>query len=309
MCKGGGSGITPDDKIKASSGVLPPFVVGEDDNNNNVGNIRMFGYRVTDHPPEVRPPVIAGSGFTSDHVLSRDFIFAGRDSTLRPTDDKKYQSISGITLLGQNSKVYTTGLKEGENVSMSFYMTGVLALGAYSDVFGQNSWTGGNRTAGDFQNGGVILAPYQNTISTPTGNWGTIIAGSRNVLDKTENLGVIIIGTVENESGRYFDDNGFTSNESTGKKHKHYDVGSGIYIRGAVTDGNTATAPACVRLGAGESCNFAVELHGCIKFQEDLTVFDANGTQIINKGLLTNTAKTISQLQEKVALLEAKLAN
>ena len=312
---GGGSAIVPNEKLKASQAILSPFIVGEDEKVDNI-SISLYG------------PL---SSITIDKNTALGINIAGHQVTLKQSLVQR-----GIDILSHGSKVE---LKESGGLS-----SGVVILGGYTAMVAHTSDTqqkndsfsnrgllvlghGGvvcddndlekqtiDKNDTSFENGllntGILVNGNRSYTTLNNGNLGTVITGSGAMVRCLNNAGVMIIPSLRTEA--CLDSNieyPLTTEEKNALQNTRAKiVGQGLVLCGIVSeidDSGKETQKSGFIQGSTLK-NLPIELKGYFKLTSDFNLVDKDGTQLVANGKLTNVAKTIAQLEERIAQLEAK---
>ena len=310
VCGGGASDIVPEEKLKASSAQLPPFIVGENSTKTNSNqNVMIYEGTSNIKNPPYYVSIISGADTKISRANFPNFTIAGHHTKI-DCPATSTTTHSGITFLGAHSKVFIP--RDQQTKFTDFINAGILAVGGYGDVWGEESWSGNFDPEDDdigwikrtgLQNSGILMGGNNSTLSIRATNAGIILGGGRTTLECAANCGVVIIGAVNKKSTGKYNEQG--ERVDNGKERDYQDIinNTGIYIRGGFLDKDgKQNEPSLINVSNGEL--FPTILKGIIKLDENFKLLNSAGKAI----LLGNSTKTISQLQARVAELEKQIA-
>lgn len=190
----------------------------------------------------------------------------------------------GIISAANNSQIICTG-RNPEDKKWDMALGGITILGSSCTVQNHNSWQEDKtylKEARVVQEGVCLLGKYPKISFY---NIGVTITGDEAAYD-VFNEGVLIIGRPKDENN---------------EECYSYLENSGIAISG----GRGKTLP-FIAFPDDKHYSFPALIKGHIKLDESCNIYDKDGTKLVTNGELTNVAKTISALQEKIVQLEAK---
>ena len=256
--------------------------------------------KVDDKGSVYKKNIVSGAHTTYSMSGGSGVNMFGHNSILLPNSNEQ-NYFQGVYIFGGYGKTirleHTT-----EAINAPFSFAGIHLYGRRGEVYGGDSFTENFSAEGTtphkIRNVGVVAMGRQAVFSGL--NSGVLLEGADSI-HETENRGVIITGS-------YLAQEKFTS-QGVDDIIKTSNKGGGIRILGqrqTQIENSNAYSYGNSSIECSTLIKVPTILDGNIKLGENCNIYDKDGTQLVNKGKLTNVAKTIVQLEERIAQLEAK---
>ena len=315
----GGVSIVPDEKLKASQANLSPFVVGDGEIYNESKGVWIYeGLReIDDSVDTIGKLTILGRKSVYNATNNLGTLISSGDLNFISKDPEKYASYDGAIIAGAH--VWMMSLKPSTfEQTWDFVQRGSLVTGmnlrftnrkmleALTDGIAQNCLYDHNTkniklTEKYPFNQGVITAG-RGCFFTGR-NAGVIICSDLSTINGYNN-GVVICGDNQADETDIL----FEKYDNTTFRSIKTDIGGpGIVIVGSKYSTKQNTwSNGYIQVS---TTNLKTLFKGNLQLDETCNIYDKDGTQLVTNGKLTNVAKTIAQLEERIAQLEAKQAS
>ena len=283
---GGGCNVTPAEKLRASQAILPPFIIGEDENQETSQAVFIYGDKSNIVTSNENLFTITGNNtnYTNKTWRTTTNLFFGSYAFISNDETAGQFLTDGTTITGYQPVVYS---KENEITHYTVTNRGNMFLGYLGCILDHHIKNGekleeyyNNDKGVGFFNQGVLTTGCDSKVVIAASNEGVVLLGARNKIQSKANNGVIIQGSSsltrdEKSYNEYYDSlKGMESNVD----------GMGLYFRGAILGSTTPNS--LIQVSTDEV--HPTLLNGYLKLDKTFNLKDANGKDIIKNGVLVN---------------------
>ena len=262
---GGGCTVTPAEKLKASQTILPPLVIGE--NEDNQTSLGVWIYGANSNPTKNSQidvkTIIAGFNTTISTNINNSNLFVGMKSKI---SDAQQLQLYGVTMFGRESTIHS---KIGDTAARgNGAVYGVLEMGYTSTIEdAESSWHPEIQELDKtfFATCGVTAMGANSVYSAV--NQGVLLFG-RNVIHEMDNYGIVLSGRPLNKK----------DNKTRAERNR------GIIICGYASDNNEDEKNSTISFSQYDTA--PTLLKNNVKLDQTFNLQAADGTYIIKNGQL-----------------------